>query len=837
MRGGRGGKAGIAAASALLTFTLVAPPLLSSSATSAALQTSLANACPADVGLLLNVEDAWLPDLTAAARDVDHAESPIVTRFGSTRISTEDGSERAVVLSRDDAVAHLPGDPVAVTAGTLLVPDSFASTSRLGPGDELILEGGARDVHAEIGSTYPDVPVQPEPGYWCGVRELLRPSSTGGSPVLLADDAMVRAASDAPSTLWELDPDIAHLTEERAETLQRQLEQLASSLVERSGTSTATGSAVVPDRVAPELDAIIEASRQHGDAVRGSMIGARMTAFAFAIALLVAATWLLVRQSRDELTIRAIRGEGPGGLGVRVAERGALPVVVGIVVGLAAGFAAVRTFGPSTDIDSAAGRRALLLAAVGLVLAVVIVGVSGGRRADGLVDRQPRQRRRPVWPWELVPIVLAFVGLARLDRIGGLQVAGAPTVGSDALAQAFPVFGLGTIAAVLVRPARWLYAHARRGERRSGPAGLLGWRRLGADAGVHALLTGATILAVGASLVAGSVVRTVERAVENKSTTFLGSDLRVVTADEPVISPSMAATPVSRASARSGDTPVTILGIDPDTFASAVYWHEDSSGYTLAELLHVLEVDDMEGAPLPAVLVGGRLTAPVFTTDGEQVGVDLNIIATADSFPGKTGEPLLVVNRDALAADEVPTAQELWLRDPPPDAVDGLAAAGNTVRGSQTVDGVFDPAGTDALRWSIGVLWPFAVLVVIDILVAAGILLGWRRPARRPGWALRPPIGEPRREEFLASLVALGIPVVIGTVIGGLSGWGVAHLVTDGLDTIDSMTPRATLVVDLVPAAIVVFALLAVVVGSSIVAATGVARVDPLEVSRDDVRR
>jgi len=405
------------------------------------------------------------------------------------------------------------------------------------------------------------------------------------------------------------------------------------------------------------------------------------------------------------------------------------------------------------------------------------------------------------------------------------------------LAQALPVFGLAAIAAVLVRPARWLFARARRGGQRLGPAALLGWRRLGADAGLHALLTGATILAVGAGLVAGSVMRTVDRSVEDKATTFLGSDLRVITAAEPVIPPSMAATAVSRANARSGDIAVTILGIDPDSFASAVYWHEDSSDYALAELLNVLQVDDMEGAPLPAVLVGGRLTAPVFTTDGDAVGVDLNIIATADSFPGKAGEPLLVVNREALAADEVPTAQEIWLRDPPPGAVDGLAASGNTVRGSQTVAGVFDPAGTDALRWSLGVLWPFAALVVIGVLVAAGILLGWRRPDRRSGWAMRPPIGEPRREECLATLVALGIPVAVGTVIGGLSGWGVAHLVVDGLDTVDSMDPRAAFAVDLVPALVVVLALVVVVVLSSIAASAGVSRADPLEVNRDDRRR
>lgn len=830
MRGGRGGKAGVVAASALLTFTFAAPPLLSSSATSAALQTSLAQACPADVGLVLDVERAWLPDLAAAARSIGHTGTPVVTGVGATRIVGEDGSAAAVLLARDAAAEHLPGGSVTPASGTVLVPAGYADASGLGAGDALTLLGGAREESVAVSGTYPDIPVRPEPAAWCGVRELLRSNATGATPLLITDAAVVGAAADQPVTLWELDPVVDHLTVDRAETLHRELVQLADG-VTRRGTSTS----LVPDRIAPDLPSIIEAARDHGDIVTGGMIGPRLVAFAMAVALLVAATCLLVRQSRGELTLRAVRGETAAGLGVRVAERAALPALVGSVVGAAGSFLAVRNLGPAADIESSAVRRSLLLAAVSLLLTIVVVAVSGARRADQLVDRPVAPRRRAVWPWELVPVVIAVAGLFRLDHLGGLQVAGAPAVATDALAQAFPVFAIAAVAAVLSRLLTWVYRGARHGAHRLGPATLLGWRRLGADARVHALVTGVAVLAVGSSVVAGSVARSADRAVADKSAVFLGADLRAVTADDPVIPASMTGTPVSRASARSGDLAVTVLGIDPDTFASVVRWDAAASERPLAELLDVLQVDDMEGAPLPAVLVGGRLTDPVFTSDGEPVGVDLNIIATADWFPGKTGEPLIVVNRNALAADEVPTATEVWLRDPPPDAVDALAAAGNTVRGSQTADGVFDPAGTAALRWSAGVLIALAVFAVVAALVTALVLLCWRLPGRRAGWAVRPPIGEPRREEVPAALVALGVPVVIGIAAGALTGWAVARLAVARLDLVDTMAPRASFALDLAPPAIVSLALLAVVVVAAIATASTTGRSDPVEVSRDGI--
>ena len=293
-----------------------------------------------------------------------------------------------------------------------------------------------------------------------------------------------------------------------------------------------------------------------------------------------------------------------GGLAVRIAEIAALPALAGTVVGTVAAVVLVSSFGPAPELDGSAVQAAAIIAAFGLLGAVAVVAGRGARLAADLVDRPPRRRRRFVPPWELVPVALAAISLARLGDVSGMHLAGVPAADVDVFAQAFPAFALLAIGAVAVRPLRWVFAHGRHGGRRLGPGLLRGWRRLGADPGRHALLAGAVCVGVGACLVGGSIADTLERAQADKAATFLGADLRVVVDGEPQIPSTVTATPIARTDAMVGDVAVQVLGIDPATFADVVRWHDDASEYPLAELLRVLQVGDMEGAPLPAILVG-----------------------------------------------------------------------------------------------------------------------------------------------------------------------------------------------------------------------------------------
>jgi putative ABC transport system permease protein len=464
-----------------------------------------------------------------------------------------------------------------------------------------------------------------------------------------------------------------------------------------------------------------------------------------------------------------------------------------------AAYVGVRALGPAPDVESSSVTRAGILATIGLLVAIGIVAAVGAMRADALVDQGPPRRRRFTLPWEVVPVLLAAIAFARLDRAAGVRIVGTTTSSGDGLGDAFPAFALLAVGAVAIRPLRWLFTRARHGGGRLSPAALLGWRRLGSDPGRHAVLSAVVAAGVGATIVASSLGLTLDRMVHDKATTFLGADLRVVTAGEPEIPAGLDATPISRVAARAAGNDVQVVGIDPDTFAGAVYWREDASDYPLDELLSVLEADDMRGAPLPAIVVGGPVAARTLTGD-DGVRIDINAVATARFFPGKTSAPLVIVNRDALAADEVPAAAEIWLRNPPPDATRELAAAGNLVRGSQGLGDVFDRGSVQAVRWAGHTLWAFAAFLGGAALVGALHIAAARRRERQAGRAFDRQLGEPAHQELVAALLSLGLPALLGALLGMAGGALTMRLLADQLDPVGNLPPSAHIVYDLTPA-------------------------------------
>ena len=229
---------------------------------------------------------------------------------------------------------------------------------------------------------------------------------------------------------------------------------------------------------------------------------------------------------------------------------------------------------------------------------------------------------------------------------------------------------------------------------------------------------------------------------------------------------------MSRLEAQSGDVAVQVLGIDPTTLARVVRWRSDAAEYPLAELLRVLAVDDMEGAPLPAIVVGGPLPSTSLVADGD-VEIDITPVTTAAFFPGKTSVPLVVVNRNALAADDVPSADEVWLRDPPPDATQRLAAAGVPVRGSQGVADVIDTGSWLGVRWSLHAIWAFAVVVGVAAWLGVLLIVASRRANDRQARALGRQMGEHGRDDLLARSRRARTPHGRRcSGVGALLGWG-----------------------------------------------------------------
>ena len=118
----------MAAASALLAVSLAGPPLYVSSATTEALQVSLAAACPSDAGIVLNVTDDAAAQLDVRAQEIGHVERP--DPLGDRgRAGRGRWSDSATLLWRDGYTTAEAGDAPPPAAGQILVPASFADTA------------------------------------------------------------------------------------------------------------------------------------------------------------------------------------------------------------------------------------------------------------------------------------------------------------------------------------------------------------------------------------------------------------------------------------------------------------------------------------------------------------------------------------------------------------------------------------------------------------------------------------------------------------------------------------------------------------------------------------
>lgn len=843
MRGGFGGRAAVAAASALLAVSLAGGPLYVSSSTSEALQVSLASTCPTTAGLSMDipgdVADEIIPQLEEELPANSHLGAPVRTLGASVRVDTDDGSSLAFLLWRDGYESQLGARVDAPEGMEVLAPLSAARISDISSGDTLELSDGNGEALGDFDviGDYPDIPVQPEPAYWCGLADLLRPDPSGNQPppMLLTSEAAMQAVEPVQiGVTWEVWPRGADLTRDDAAEVVDDLEALRARyriLLEAADSQFTPQQIPMPS--VPRLVQLIANAEEVGTVVGRTMAPIRLGGLIAALGLVAVAGVLVARERRDELRLRLIRGEGPGGIAMRVAESQIVSVLVGTVAGFAAAFLAVRMWGPTPEIESGPLRTALIWSGVGLIAALATLGIAGAVAANSTVDHAPR-RRRLIVPWEVLLVVLAVISYQRLNRYGGVHLVGAEARGGDLLAQAFPLLAVAAPVAVLVRPARWLLRRARRSSPNLPTPMLLGWRRIGSDPGPSALVAAAVGLGVGTFLVASSLTASAEQMLRDKANTFLGADLRVVVSGEAHVPDDLTGTVVSRTNARSDGLTVQVLGVDPATFADAVRWRDDASPYSLQQLLDVLMVDDMEGAPLPAIVVGGPLPSTDLTSYNN-LPFEVQSVAEADFFPGKTSVPLIVVNREALGADSIPSASEVWLKDPPPDAAEQLAADGLLVRGQQAAVDVFDVVSFLAVRWSYSAMRAFAVLVGLVTILAQLLVLDARRRTRQASWILSRPMGERPGEELGAAITELGVPFLLGAAVGGLVGWVVVRLSVGELDTLGNLPPPARAVVETGSLGVAVLVGVAAVLVLAAVSLLGVLAAKPMEVMRGGV--
>ena len=153
--------------------------------------------------------------------------------------------------------------------------------------------------------------------------------------------------------------------------------------------------------------------------------------------------------------------------------------------------------------------------------------------------------------------------------------------------------------------------------------------------------------------------------------------------------------------------------------------------------------------------------------DVTRASIDIEPVATAQWFPGyRNGATMVVVDRAGLQSSRIGLATEVWIHDPPPDAVEQLQASGWLVRGAQNVSDVFEVTSFLTVRWSYAVLTAFGILIGIVVVVAQVLVLDARRRSRQAAVVVARRMGFDLRSEATAIFVELAVPFIAGAVIG-----------------------------------------------------------------------
>jgi hypothetical protein len=806
----------VAVAAVVLGMAGGSRPLLASSAGNAALAQGIDEGCAWQMGLRverlvpgpdlprsLRERSAALDRAVAGAEGVD----PAVT-VGPQHARAISGADPTLssgvqLLSRTGADDHI--DIVdSVAAPGVLMPDQTAAAIGVAAGHDVVVQIEGVDAVVPVRAVFRDLARTERDPFWCSSERLIDDfQNRSPPPTILADEAflldlLVGAGIQRVPAAWEYGPRSGEWTLDRARAAAGALETVSS---ETNNPSEDLGVLLGPGRSSVDRQLALpfaEGASATASAAAGP-VALGTVAVALLIVIVAAQAWLDRRH--QELTILAMRGAGPASLAVKGTVEMATPVILGAVVGVALGFAAVRELGPGRTIERAAAWSAVALVAiaVAVALATVTVVVLSGTRSVGIGSSH--RGTRAMFVWEPVVLVAAAAAYYELHTRGPSQ-SGAGEAQVDSLVLLFPVLlllgGSGLFARfVLTGP------FLRRVAARLPTAGWLSARRLAASWFRAVPVVTSVAVSVGIVVFAGSLGSSLEATIQAKARLGPGSQQVVDLLHPAPLPPDAPLSEVSTEVVRTDDSSVTVrghepsdvLGVDPATFERAAYWDASFADRSLNGLLDELSAT-RRGGDVPAVAVGAGLPERFsLRLDGDDGAVDVpvKVVERATAFPGygyQRDRPLVVVDRAALTELGVTRSAEVWVDSDAPDVGELLTAAGLPVRNVLRSDNLVQ-GDLIAQSWTLDYIRVMGLAAASIPVCALGLYFSATAERRRLGTALMLEMGVPHRTSTAATAAEIGAMLATGLAVGVAAAWAAIRLVFDYLDPRPGTPPPA----------------------------------------------
>jgi putative ABC transport system permease protein len=812
--------AAIAAAAAILAGAASAAPLFRSATGTASVRIGIGDRAgqalvvTEDDPLAADVLDLRDQQLRASAATVEGLAAPSETISGGSVVlrDASAGPEAEVRLAtRTGAAAHVQALGGDVGNPGLWLPQDLADSMDVAVGDPVTIAQGRRQVTATVAALYAASRQDP---YWASLFATVGGDNEPGDLVLMDRPGFLAAETELEDTgrqTWTFG-----LTPEATEGLTIvQAGDLAdgiSALDKESGDpATQLGSVMGDPKVESPIVAVVRAAEAGQRTITPPIQTLALTGELAALFGMIAGGVYGVRRRRIEMRSLDAKGITWLAMGSRSAVEAVLPVLAGGIVGWLATWFAIRRFGPSDLIDPGSLRASIVDAAVPLIIAIAILAVvatiAGRRQAHEAAGGATAARSGAgVW-WEVPVLVLAAASLYEISTRGTSAVSfNAGDVQVDRLLLLFPVLFMAGCAGLVVRGLARLLLRVKGSS--SWPVPLyLASRRVTTAPQVALLLVTASTLAIGVLAYAGIAVATIRTSTEDKVLVSTGAQI-AAQAPGPLFPPppdsGITTTNVMRltfvAAGADGDTTVTVVGIEPDTFARTAFWDPAFSSQSLEDLMHDLGGGNTE--PLPAVVVGGELSPADAKVRLAGYDLPLRVVGSASAFPGQGAGLVVVVSAPSLRTllDEHGAQVALggaryatWAKGPVGPTSAYLVSSGadpNTV--VVAADRLQTP-GFRALAWSFVFMELIGVVTAVVALIGLLLYLQARQRSRELSYALGRRMGLTAGAHRAAVAIEIAALLASAYVLGSLLALATAELIYRRLDPLPQLTPPPVL--------------------------------------------
>jgi hypothetical protein len=776
----------VGVAALLIAFCLAGAHLYASSAGSAALATQLEETCRTDSALTLPIpNDTPRAEQRVAevAADVPFVDAPRRWSMARPLLSDSTVSRRFTLFAIDGVGENVTPALPTLARDEIAMSDAIMREQGLVVGDTVAVAGA----RLRIAQSFVHPPINPLPSFWCGYPDFLVPPASGDlrPPWAIASAETVAALGGTAFDEYRVVDRSLTLTDAAA---------VRKGYADATERWTTAFPQAAGDIERNELERVVERAIAVQRTVQRNLAPVTLTGVVAGAIVLVAAGVLLARDRHRELRLLAVRGTSPARIAWHVAPRLAAAIGAGSVAGWVIAWLVISAFGPSSNLEAGALARSVVWVVAAAVLALVLVAAVVGFAGDGFADVRARRVHHHWIGVAGVAMVLALAVIAFrvLDREGGVRTFGVESRGGNLLAMGFPLFALlammavgGLVVAAVTPRLRLSGGSLRRSLR-------LGWRRVVLDAGPLVAVVVSAGLAAGCFTVASALAAGAEQQLTDKALVYVGSDMSVDLFD-PLTIPAAwegRATVISRTRVKVGDTRSDLLGVDRSQFGDVATLRHDGAGESLGDLVASIAP---QGGRVPAIAVGGDYAVgDVVSVEvpGTADPVRLTVAAVATFFPTKiTQIPLLVVDIDSANDVSRFARDTVLMRDPPDDALTEIRAQGVRTGLIRDASRAFDGSAYSALRWAYAPLAALGVLFAVVALALQLLVVSARRSQRRIADSVMRRTGFATRGLWWASVVEVGVPLVLGSVLGVGAAVAAARLSIVRLDPMPALAP------------------------------------------------